>query len=148
MAHAADAERACVRGIRVLVVEDEPDIGLIARRVLSRSCAEVDLVRTGAEALARIADPSFQCQVVVIDLGLPDMPGLDVVRHIEKAHPNVAIVVASGSIEPPPCECDVRLLKPYLPQELVEAVTAAILAHDLRPRPPRRSQTGTSLLPV
>jgi len=61
---------------RVLVVEDDLDIAPPLVRALSREGHEVDMASTGAEALKRVP----QCDLVLLDLGLPDKDGLEVCR--------------------------------------------------------------------
>jgi len=62
----------------ILVVEDDPSVAGVLRRVLGRLGATVECVGTGVEALARIAAGGFG--LVVLDLGLPDLDGTDVCR--------------------------------------------------------------------
>jgi DNA-binding response OmpR family regulator len=63
---------------RVLVVEDDLDIAPPLVRALSREGHEVDVASTGAEALRRVGS----CDLVLLDVGLPDRDGLDVCREI------------------------------------------------------------------
>jgi DNA-binding response OmpR family regulator len=63
----------------VLVVDDEPHIGRIIQTRLEQGGCAVTLAETGSAALAALAaDPSLR--VVVLDLMLPDLSGLDVLR--------------------------------------------------------------------
>lgn len=65
-----------------LVVEDDKDIrGLIAV-ILSRAGFEVQVVSTGAEAIAAAGDPAIA--LVTLDVGLPDMDGHVVARTIRE----------------------------------------------------------------
>ena len=66
---------------RVLVVEDDLDIAPPLVRALSREGHEVDMASTGAEALKRVP----QCDLVLLDLGLPDKDGLEVCRRMRQA---------------------------------------------------------------
>jgi DNA-binding response OmpR family regulator len=63
---------------RVLVVEDDLDIAPPLVRALSREGHEVDVASTGAEALRRVGS----CDLVLLDVGLPDKDGLEVCREI------------------------------------------------------------------
>jgi two-component system response regulator RegX3 len=76
--------------VRVLLVEDDQPIADSLRRGLVRYGYEVTWVRTGAEALA--AGPA---EMVLLDLGLPDMDGLDVCRDL-RARGDVPIIVISA----------------------------------------------------
>ncbi|MEU4252513.1 response regulator transcription factor [Amycolatopsis sp. NPDC026612] len=76
--------------MRVLLVEDDRPIADSLRRGLVRYGYEVTWVRTGAEALA--AGPA---DMVLLDLGLPDVDGLDVCREL-RARGDVPIIVISA----------------------------------------------------
>ncbi|MEV8436000.1 response regulator transcription factor [Actinosynnema sp. NPDC051121] len=76
--------------MRVLLVEDDEPIAESLTRGLGRYGFEVEWVRTGTEALA--AGPT---DLVLVDLGLPDMDGLDVCREL-RARGDVPIIVISA----------------------------------------------------
>ncbi|SDM23582.1 DNA-binding response regulator, OmpR family, contains REC and winged-helix (wHTH) domain [Lentzea albidocapillata subsp. violacea] len=76
--------------MRVLLVEDDEPIAESLTRGLSRYGFEVRWVRTGAEALT-----AGDFAVVLVDLGLPDMDGLDVCREL-RARGDVPIIVISA----------------------------------------------------
>ena len=77
--------------MRVLLVEDDEPIAESLTRGLSRYGFEVRWVRTGAEALA----DEDEAAIVLVDLGLPDMDGLDVCREL-RARGDVPIIVISA----------------------------------------------------
>ena len=62
--------------MRVLIVEDEPRMAALLRRGLERRGHATDLARTGADAgwMAK----SVGYEAIVLDLGLPDLDGLEV----------------------------------------------------------------------
>lgn len=82
---------------RVLLVEDNPlfeDLVYEAvRRIAIRQ--EVTACRTGSEALDVIDRLELDFDVVLVDLGLPDMSGLDVIRAVHQRAPVVPIMVIS-----------------------------------------------------
>jgi two-component system, OmpR family, KDP operon response regulator KdpE len=78
---------------RVLVVDDEPQIQRFLKPGLTAGGFEVEAVGTGAEAVRAIATSAPD--VVVLDLGLPDMDGMDVIRDV-RAWSAVPIVVLSA----------------------------------------------------
>ncbi|RZL71276.1 MAG: response regulator transcription factor [Rhodococcus sp. (in: high G+C Gram-positive bacteria)] len=76
--------------MRVLLVEDDPSISDPLTSGLRRYGYEVQLVTTGADALAAPLP-----DVILLDLGLPDMDGLDVCREIRRSS-SVPIVVITA----------------------------------------------------
>jgi PAS domain S-box-containing protein len=75
-----------LRGIRILVIEDEPDTCEFLDRFLTGHGAQVVLARSAAQALAHIDDT---VDIVVGDIGLPDVDGYDLMRRIRKLPANV-----------------------------------------------------------
>jgi DNA-binding response OmpR family regulator len=123
---------ALVPPIRVLVVEDDEGIAWPLRRGLSRSGYLVESVATAAAALA--AAPA---DVVLLDLGLPDMDGLEVCRRLRGTGDAALIVVTARGEEGDRVAAldegaDDYLIKPFGLAEL-EARIRAVLR---RVRPP------------
>jgi len=76
--------------MRLLVVEDDPTIAEPLQRGLMREGFDVDLAGTGAEALA-----AGECDLVLLDLGLPDIDGRDVCRQL-RARSGIPIIVVTA----------------------------------------------------
>ncbi|HEY3529018.1 MAG TPA: response regulator transcription factor [Nocardioides sp.] len=79
---------------RVLLVEDEPEIVSPLVRTLEREGYAVAQAATGREALSATAREEYD--VVILDLGLPDMDGLDVCRMLRAADYDGAVLILSG----------------------------------------------------
>jgi len=79
--------------MRILVVEDEPHTQMFLRIALTACGYEVLEITTGKEALGIIAE--WTPDIVVLDLGLPDMDGKKVVRMV-RARSSVPILVLSA----------------------------------------------------
>jgi DNA-binding response OmpR family regulator len=81
--------------VRVLLVEDEPRIAAFLTKGLSRHGFTVDWAATGSDALARARgeDPP---DVVILDLGLPDIDGLDVLRTMRHTGVSAPVVVLTA----------------------------------------------------
>jgi DNA-binding response OmpR family regulator len=80
--------------VQVLVVDDEQDfLDSIVKRLELRGI-EVDGVGTGAAALELLA--SKQVDVVVLDIKMPGMDGIEVLRQIRVSHPGVEVIVLTG----------------------------------------------------
>jgi CheY-like chemotaxis protein len=81
---------------RVLVVEDEVLIRMLAVDMLLDLGREADEAGTAAEALELLRTPGVDYALVLLDLGLPDKRGDELVREIRKTHAGLPLVVASG----------------------------------------------------
>ncbi|MCA1440127.1 response regulator [Ensifer sp. IC4062] len=82
-----------MNGARILVVDDEPQIQRFLRPALGAAGYEVAEAMTGGEALKTAA--TSVPDVIILDLGLPDMDGKDVVANI-RAWSNVPIIILSA----------------------------------------------------
>ncbi len=115
--------------VRVLLVEDEESFVEALSIGLGREGFEVTVARDGAEAIARFGDGDFD--IILLDLMLPRMSGLDVCREIRLTS-NVPIIIVSAKGE----EVDMVLLleigaddyvtKPYRLRELVARIRAVL----------------------
>lgn len=114
----------------VLVVDDEPAIRRLLRTSLPAEAMRVIEAETGAEALAAATRPGVD--VVVLDLGLPDIDGLEVVRRLRQAGSTVPIVVLSardderGKVAALELGADDYVTKPFGMAELVARLRTAI----------------------
>src|SRR6478672_8272920 len=79
---------------RVLVVEDEEDIAFPLVRTLEREGYDVHWVDSGQKALDDVA--ARHADVVILDLGLPDMDGLEVCRKAREAGYDGAIMIVTA----------------------------------------------------
>ena len=78
---------------RVLIVDDEPLIRSGLSKAL-RGLAVVETADSGAQAMARIATRFYD--VCFLDLLLPDVSGLDVMRRIRKTSPNTKVAIMTA----------------------------------------------------
>jgi DNA-binding response OmpR family regulator len=79
---------------RVLIVEDEEDIAFPLVRTLEREGYDVDWIDTGAKALEHMR--STYADVVILDLGLPDIDGLEVCQRARKDGFTGAIMIVTA----------------------------------------------------
>jgi DNA-binding response OmpR family regulator len=111
----------------ILVVEDEPSIGSLIRAYLERAGMRAEWVRSGREALRRVdADPPA---LIVLDLGLPDLDGLEIARRVT---PEIAVIALTARGEEPErmagfaAGVDDYVPKPFSPRELSARVRAVL----------------------
>jgi len=119
-----------VESQRVLVVDDEPAITRGCQRVLDRAGYEVESASTGHEGLRRAAGGNFD--LVLTDLRLPDLDGMELVRVLRIEHPEIAVVVITGygtipsAVEAMKAGAFDYLTKPFRPEDLVEVVAKGL----------------------
>jgi len=122
----------------VLVVDDEPKIVGLARDYLEHAGFSVVSASDGSEALARAR--ADHPDLIVLDLGLPKLDGLDVARALRQTS-SVPIVILSGRADESDklvgleLGADDYVTKPFSPKELVARVRA-VLRRSERPATP------------
>jgi DNA-binding response OmpR family regulator len=125
------------RAARVLVVEDDDEIAQVLQRSLRLEGYEVRIASDGEQALAMHAE--YVPDVLVLDLGLPKVDGIDVARQVRAAD-DVPILMLTARdavearVEGLDSGADDYLVKPFERQELLARLRAL-----LRRRPPRGS---------
>ena len=79
---------------RVLLVDDHPGIAQALGRVLSPACDVVGVIADGRE----VADAAARLQpvVIVLDLNLPNVSGLDVCRQVTRNNPRVKVIMITA----------------------------------------------------
>lgn len=80
--------------LRVLYIEDNALVREITSDLLAQDMREIVAVATAEEALSVFKAGRFD--LVVTDVSLPAMSGLDLVRHLKEIAPSVPIILASG----------------------------------------------------
>jgi len=114
---------------RVLVVEDEPNIADFIRRGLIFQKFEVDVAHTGAAALESARDR--MPDIVILDLMLPDMDGVDVCQRLRAAD-DVPIIMLTArdavtdKVEGLEAGADDYMTKPFEFAELLARINAAL----------------------
>jgi DNA-binding NtrC family response regulator len=110
----------------VLVVEDERIMLRLLERFLSRQGYQVLLAADGEQAIDGYCRHKTEIDVVLLDVGLPKVSGVDVFRKMKKENPDVRVVVASGYLDlqmkTEMYHAGVRAFvdKPYLLPEMLE----------------------------
>lgn len=122
---------------RVLVVDDDPGVTSVVRRALARSGYAVRTSPDGEDAL-RAAD-EFKPDLVVLDILMPGIDGLEVCRRLRRSHGDVAILMltakdrARDQVIGLDCGADDYLVKPFDLQVLAAHVRALLRRRDAPP---------------
>ncbi len=112
---------------RVLFIEDEPAIRVSYARYYKRRFA-MAFASTGAEAMARLAEE--RPEVAVLDMRLPDTDGVELLRKIRQAQPDLPVIITTAyvSIEPQLQVLDLAysgyFVKPFDLNELADRIDA------------------------
>ena len=80
---------------KLLIVDDEPKLCRVLSQYFSLKGYEVRAVNRGEEALALV--PVFQPHVVLLDLLMPGLSGIEVLRQLKQGHPATKVVMLSAS---------------------------------------------------
>jgi len=119
-----------VQAAKVLVVDDEPVVTKGCRRILGDAGYEVDTAATGQEGLSRAVAGDFD--LVMTDLRLPDLSGMELVRALRAKRPETAIVIITGygsvsnAVEAIRLGVSDYIEKPFTPEQITEAVGRAV----------------------
>ncbi|MDD9940721.1 MAG: response regulator [Myxococcales bacterium] len=84
------------RAARILVVDDEPELRDMLRRRFAYQGCDVDTAMDGEEALLRIE--AARPDVVVTDIRMPRMDGVELVKRVRAGYPMVAVIVMTGHV--------------------------------------------------
>lgn len=115
--------------MRAIIVEDEPSIALIEQRALEHEGFEVSVLSSGTAAVELVG--SWNPDLVVLDHGLPDIDGREVLRMIRKTSHVPIIVVTARAAEAEMVEsldegADDFIVKPFRTPELMARVRAVL----------------------
>jgi CheY-like chemotaxis protein len=87
--------------LRVLVIDDEPTLGVMIRRVLESEC-HVDVATDARQGLERLeSTPAYD--VILCDLMMPHMTGMDLFAEVARRHPGVErrfVFMTGGAFTP------------------------------------------------
>jgi len=132
-AHTAIAAASVNRGNEtILVVEDEVAVRTLLQVTLERRGYSVVLAEDGQIAVSTIARSPSAIDLVLSDVVMPKMNGVELTSTLRALHPNLKVLLMSGYAGYPGCQMpklpkDVTLLqKPFTPETLVAGVRAAL----------------------
>jgi len=80
---------------RLLIVDDEWDLLVLLRKILAKKCGcDVSIVQSGIEAMAQVKN--WQPDVILTDIVMPDMDGLQLLKNVTELDSNLSVVVMTG----------------------------------------------------
>jgi DNA-binding response OmpR family regulator len=129
-------DTTAARPVRILVVEDDEEIAQVLQRSLRLEGYEVKLAADGVQGLEEAH--AFLPDLIVLDLGLPRLDGVDVAKRLREGGDEVPILILTARdalearVEGLDVGADDYLVKPFERQELLARMRAL-----LRRRPPR-----------
>ena len=115
---------------RVLLIDDEPTILLMLKKMIERAGDyEVDLAQNGLEGMKLINDRQFD--LVVTDIIMPEKEGLEIIAELRRTKPDIKVIAISGGGRLSPegylesanmLGADKTFKKPFEQKELVGAI--------------------------
>ena len=123
----------------ILVMEDDPGVARGLETVLSEEGYTVGLAETGRLALAAFRRGRFD--LLIADIRLPDMDGMEIIRQVKESTPDTEVIAITGyattSLAVNAMKLGVHdfLPKPFNEKQIVSAVRGALRAHGQTSRP-------------
>lgn len=115
--------------MRILVIDDEEMIRDLAQRILTRAGFDVLTAESGQSGFKLFYENFHQIDLVLLDLTMDDMPGIETLKRIREISPGLSCIISSGQ-EPGPNELPDELnrnvcflQKPYRAMQLSEMVS-------------------------
>ena len=115
---------------RILVVDDEEIVLRSCLRILSGDEFQVETVQDGRQALQKVEENPYD--VMILDIMMPNVDGLEVLRRVKETHPNVDVVMVTGLAQIDTAVKAMKLgafdyiAKPFEPDELKLVVQRAL----------------------
>lgn len=123
-------ERREVQFARILLVDDEEINRFVFQEMLETMGYEVETAKSASEALVRLASSSFN--LLITDLSMPDMSGLDLAKKAKEINANIPIILLSGwagqqdEAKAKQDGIDCLLTKPCSMNQLIESVEKSL----------------------
>ena len=115
---------------RILIVDDEAIVIRSCMRILDGDEFQVESVQDGRQALSKVEENSYD--VMILDVMMPNIDGLEVLRRVKETHPNVDVIMITGLSQIDTAVQAMKLgafdyiAKPFEPDELKLVVQRAL----------------------
>jgi DNA-binding NtrC family response regulator len=115
---------------KILIVDDEEIIIRSCQRILGDGNYDVDAVMDGWEALRKIDETAYD--VIVLDIMMPKIDGLEVLQHVKERHPGIDVIMVTGlsqiqtAVKAMKLGAFDYLSKPFDPDQLKHVVDRAL----------------------
>ena len=129
---------------KILVIEDDPAITNLIRTTLDTQDYQYHTARTGSAGLMDAV--AYNADVIILDLGLPDIDGMEVLREIRSWSVTPIIIISARNLESEKVNAldagaDDYITKPFGNQELLARIRTALCHH----RQPIEADTGVPM---
>ena len=111
---------------RILVVEDEIEILDLLEKGLKRHNFEIEVSRDGRDAIEKVE--SFSPDIVILDIMIPELDGVSVLKWVKEHYPHVKVIMATAKDEIEDIKngfqskADYYITKPYVFDEIIKSV--------------------------
>ena len=116
------------RKSNILIIDDEPEIGAMLSEILSKQGHQASVFESGKGGLEAFKEGSYE--IVITDLGMPDISGWDVINIARQIEPDVITGIITGwdisEEEAKQKGVDFLITKPFESNQLVQAVANAV----------------------
>lgn len=128
-----DQEPQKLKNNRLLVIDEDKQVGPLLKAILENSGYEVILESNGAEALRNFRRDGRNFDLVITDQVLPDIYGFEIVKELKKIKGGIPIIMCSGSYpfaSPDYQEAGIQacLMKPFGSAQLLQTVARHLAA--------------------
>ena len=112
----------------IVIVEDDVSNFRYFETVLKKTHANVHWIKNGRDAINYCTDPLNHIDLVIMDIIIPLISGIDATRKIKKARKNLPVIAVTAYVSKDIQEkcflagCDEFLFKPFLPKQLLDLI--------------------------
>ncbi len=127
-----------LKNITVLYVEDEADLRNVTSQILKNFTKKQFLAENGQEGLDIFTENEKEIDLIITDINMPIMNGLDMIKEIKKINFNIPVIVATAFsnkeylLEAIDIGVDKYVLKPIDVSKLLQVMSQSLLYHELK----------------